>query len=152
MRLRSWLVGFALAATSVIVSTALRAGERGDAPTASPRIEGAWRLVSQKGAGAAKASKVPEGLEQIKLVTGGRFVWTLVRNGKVLAGAGGHYVLKGDRYTEHVDFVLSPSLESLVGQDIQFTAKLDDDTWNHVAVPRNKGEESPLVEVWERCK
>ena len=38
----------------------------------------------------------------IKLVAGGRYSWTVVQQGKAVAGAGGRYKVNGDSYTEKV--------------------------------------------------
>src|SRR3954449_4512656 len=92
-----------LAAIGLVTLSAL-------APTAlaedkAKSVEGAWKQVEQKNGDAQEYQKFPEGIEMINLVTGGRFVWTVVSQGRVVSMAGGKYRVDGDKYSESLEFI-----------------------------------------------
>jgi hypothetical protein len=127
------------------------------------RVEGAWRRVG------AKENGQPDTLRAggIKLVTRRHFVWiytavnrptaaprTAAESLRVLAGsraAGGTYTVRGNRYTEHIEYASDPRW---IGTDIAFTCRTAGRRWYHsgtVLVP-----DSPsgvkLDEVWEKLE
>ena len=54
---------------------------------ASTKLDGAWRLVTQKNGDLKEQTAVPEGGRQIKLLADGRYSWTwLNKENKVLFG------------------------------------------------------------------
>src|SRR3954470_14694316 len=91
-----------LAAMALIVLPAREVRSQGD--KASP-LEGAWKQVEQKNGEAQEYQKLPEGIEMINLVTGGRFVWTVTSQGRVASMAGGKYRVDGDKYSESIEFI-----------------------------------------------
>lgn len=123
-----------------------------DTPPGASKLEGAWRLISSKNGEAAEQTKTPEGVEQVKLVIGGRFIWTVVQDGKLVAGAGGTYTVKGDTFTEHVAFVSSENVEVLRGKDFSFTWKIEDGKWHHTGTLKLGDSDVKIDEIYERCK
>jgi hypothetical protein len=63
----------------------------------------------------------------IKFVADGRFIWTMVKEGRVQAAAGGRYALEKDnKYSETIEYVHGDGLESMVRKTFNFTWKIDD--------------------------
>jgi hypothetical protein len=60
------------------------------------QLEGTWELVS--------GQQLPKGVRDIKIISGGHFVWVAydTEKGKPLYTGGGTYILNGSSYTEHV--------------------------------------------------
>ena len=52
-------------------------------------LEGAWRQVEQKNGQAQEYVKLPDGTVMTDCIVGGRFIWTIVQNGKVVGVCGG---------------------------------------------------------------
>ncbi len=120
------------------------------ADAAAPGLDGAWRLVSYKPADADEARKVPEGLQMTKLVTGGRFVSVLAKDGKVVQLTGGRCAVEGERYYERAAFVLDGQDEWMVSAPGAFRWRLEGDRWYHEGVIRGRKQEARISEVWER--
>ena len=140
----------ALAAFALIVLPAREVRSQGDKP--SP-LEGAWKQVEQKNGDAQEYQKFPEGMEMINLVTGGRFIWTVVSQGRVVAVAGGKYKVDGDKYTESIEYVSGQGVpESFVGSTFDFTCKVDGNTLHKVGTIQVNGQDYKIDEKWERCK
>src|SRR5579862_4943165 len=68
-------------------------------------VEGAWRLVESKNGDATEYQKPADGTEMIDFIVGGRFVWNVVKDGKVLSLAGGRYKSEKDKFTEIIEYV-----------------------------------------------
>jgi hypothetical protein len=115
-------------------------------------IEGAWKLIEQKNGEATEYQKLAEGTEEIKYVTGGRFIWTVVKEGRILSAAGGKYTVDKDKYTESIEYIHGEGQASLVGKTFDFTWKIDGSTWLHVGSIKVDGQELKIDEKWERCK
>ena len=88
----------ALAASALIVLPAREVRSQGDKP--SP-LEGAWKQVEQKNGDAQEYQKFPEGMEMIDLVTGGRFVWTVVSKDGTSPWRAGSTRSRGQVLREH---------------------------------------------------
>jgi hypothetical protein len=118
----------------------------------SSPVEGAWKLVEQRNGDAQEYQKAAEGTEMIKYVTGGRFVWTIVNEGRIVAAAGGKYKVDKDKYVESITYIHGDGQASLVGKDFEFTWKVDGNSWLHVGAIKVDGREMKIDEKWERCK
>ncbi len=118
--------------------------------TAEATPEGAWRLVGYKSGNAQEFSALPEGYEQTKLVTGGRFVWTLVKEGVIVRSGGGRCNIQGNNYTERVDFVFSDRDKWLVGREHKFQWKIVGNSWRHEGTLKGEKGETKILEVWDR--
>ena len=140
----------ALAAIALIVLPARDVRSQGDKP--SP-VEGAWKQVEQKNGDAQEYQKFPENMEMINLITGGRFVWTVVSQGRVVSMAGGKYTADGDKYAEIIEYVAGQGVpESFVGSTFDFTCKVDGNTLHKVGTIKVNGQDYKIDEKWERCK
>jgi hypothetical protein len=116
-------------------------------------IEGAWTHVEQKNGTAQDYQKLPEGMVMTDVIAGGRFIWTVVQNGKVFALAGGRYKAEKDKFTEVIEYVSGPGVpESFVGSSFEFTIKMDGDTFTKVGTIQLNGQDYKIDEKWERCK
>jgi hypothetical protein len=123
--------------------------KQGDKP--SP-IEGAWRLVERKNGEAQDYQKLPEGVEMIKYITGGRFVWTIVKEGRILGAAGGKYKVDKDRYAESIEYIEGEGNASLVGRTFDFTGKVDGRKLHQVGVMKFNDQDLKIDEKYERCE
>jgi hypothetical protein len=141
-----------------VLRTDVRAGAQDtkkDKPPAEAksRLDGAWRLVTTKDPATGEQRKLPEGAEMTKLIVGGRFVWTVVQDGKAVSGAGGTYALDDNSYTETVTFALSNDArgaEVLVGKSFKFTWTIEDGKWRHKGTIKLGNGDQEIDEVWER--
>jgi hypothetical protein len=125
-----------------------------DKPRSGPNpIEGAWKHVVQKNGNATEHSKLPEGQECINCITGGRFIWAIVKEGKLIASVGGKYKVDKRKYSEIIEFVYGDTFpESFKGSTFEFTANVDGDTWHKVGTIQLNGRDFKIDEKWERCK
>ncbi|WP_240907388.1 hypothetical protein [Paludisphaera rhizosphaerae] len=116
-------------------------------------IEGAWRQVESKNGAAKEYEKLPDGVEMTDYIVGGRFIWTIVQNGKILGAAGGRYKLEKDKFTEIIEFVSGDGVpDSFVGSTFEFTVKLEGDVMTKVGTIQLGGRDSKIDEKWVRCK
>jgi hypothetical protein len=115
-------------------------------------LEGAWKMVDNKNGDAQEYQKLPEGQQQIKFVTGGRFIWVVVAEGRIINGAGGKYKVDKDKYTETIDYYTGEGQASLVGKSFDFTWKMDGKTWLHTGTIAVSGQELKIDERWVRCE
>ncbi len=113
-------IGFStLAAFALVVLPARDVRSQGDKP--SP-LEGAWKQIEQKNGDAQDYRKSSEGTEMIDCIVGGRFIWTIVSQGRVAAVAGGKYTVDEDKYTESIEYVYGQGVPaSFVGSTFAFT-------------------------------
>jgi hypothetical protein len=122
-------------------------------PTAKPKasVEGAWKQVGQINPTTGKLVKFPDGIEMTKLITGGRFAWTVVRDGKVVMTAGGSYTIKDGVFTEKVTFVAPDSQTPLMGKSFAYPIKFEDGKWHLKATFKVDDRQMAIDEFWERC-
>jgi hypothetical protein len=112
----------------------------GSQATKSP-LEGTWEMVS--------GQEWPKGIRDIKMISGGHFIWVAydtVKRKPVYVG-GGTYILNGNSYTEHVDFMSEEISAGIAGKDQPFTVKVDGDTLTQTGA-LSSGEK--LAETWKR--
>jgi hypothetical protein len=136
--------------TAAALSVCLTRPGHGQEAEPSP-LDGAWRLVEQKNGDAQEYQKQAEGTEMTKYVTGGRFIWTIVQNGKLVSALGGKYKVDKDKYSETIDYYAGEGQESLVGKTFGFTWKLDGKNWLHAGTIQVNGQDVKIDEKWERC-
>jgi hypothetical protein len=144
------LAALAALALAIVPARAVRSQvEKPDGATCP--IEGAWKLLESKNGDAQEFQKLPDGTEEIKFVTGGRFVWVVTREGRITAAAGGKYKVDKDKYTESIEYIHGEGQTSLVGKSFDFTWKIDGKTWLHVGMIKVEGQDLKIDEKWERC-
>ena len=112
-------------------------------------LEGAWKVTSRKIDGEDR--KPTGGGEMVKIVSGGRFVWTVTEKGRVLAMAGGSYSIEGDRYTEKVTYA-DENQQEMVGHEFKFKWEIKDGRWHHVGTLEIQNSKVEIDETWERCQ
>jgi hypothetical protein len=115
-------------------------------------LEGAWKMIVQKNGDAPDYQKLPDGTEEIKYVTGGRFVWMVIQDHRITSAAGGKYTVDKDKYTETIEFSHGEGQASIVGKTFDFTWKLDGGIWLHVGTIKVNDQDLKIDEKWEKCK
>ncbi|MGO9468197.1 MAG: hypothetical protein ACLQIB_12030 [Isosphaeraceae bacterium] len=147
--------GFVLAGFGLLLSgtssytLAQGAGKKRDQPNAKAPLDGAWRLVSVKDP-AGQMRQLPAGVEMTKLLVGGRYAWTVVQNGRAVAGAGGSYAVANDTYTETVTYIVGERQPPMVGKSFKFTWKFEGGRWQHKGVLDVGTARQEIDEIWER--
>ena len=145
------VVGFGLLLSATgLPSSAQQAKKEAASKKARSQLDGAWRLVSSKDPASGRMRSVPAGIEMTKLIVDGRYVWTVVQNGTVVAGAGGSYSVSGDKYTEKVTFGVTERQQPMVGRSFTFTWKFEGGKWHHKGVLKIDGAQQEIDEIWER--
>src|SRR5262245_15936329 len=120
MRKTAMLLLAVVGATLAISRTEPRASN----PPARGPLEGTWQYTF-----------VDEpGLADLKILNQDHFTWTMFNRatGEVVGTAGGTYTLKGNIYTEHVNYILitSPAYQELIGKPQVLTSKLKGHVWH----------------------
>ena len=107
------------------------------------KIEGQWELVS--------GQDLPSGWKEIKLISGGHFVWVIYdtqKKNRAYTG-GGSYKIEGDRYTEHVEFMTVDGADALIGKDQPYTLKMEGD---NLVITGTLSSGDKLNETWKRAE
>jgi hypothetical protein len=115
-------------------------------------IEGAWRQVEQKNALGQVYRPIVTGTEVTDCIVGGRFIWTIVQNGKVIGLAGGRYKLEKDKFTEIIEYVDGAVPAAFAGSSFEFIVRVDGDKFTKVGTIRVNEQDIKIDEKWERCK
>lgn len=103
-------------------------------------LDGTWELIA--------GQQLPRGTRDIKIISAGHFIFAAYdsEKGELLYTGGGTCILNGDSYSEHVDFG-ERIAAGIIGNDQQFTVKVDGDTFTQTGTLSNgKG----LSETWKR--
>jgi len=131
------LLLFPVALTAVFLAWS----QTNDSEAKKNQLEGTWEIIS--------GHQLPPGSRDIKIISGGHFVWTIydTAKGKPLYTGGGTYVLNGNSYTEHVDFMTPEISAGIVGKDQAFIVKVAGDKLTQTGALSN-GE--GLSETWKR--
>lgn len=129
------------------VAIRLQAAEK-ESPAASAPSElakvlvGAWTMV-----GTPDGEKAPEGQRQLKFI--GEKGWMIsisdTKTGKVAFHHGGTFTLKGDEYTETLEYA-NESTSEMIGQSFKFKVKVEGDTLTQIGVG------NPYSQIFKRLK
>ncbi len=137
-----------IATVSVLLFTLLLSSAPAGAQAPANHLEGSWRMVSQRAIYPDTVIVTTNPPPSMKILNSTHFSWGYQAAGgeEVLAG-GGRYTLVDDTlYTEFLEYHIS---EVLVGEALEFTAKVVGDLWYHAG-------EFPsgyrLEEVWRRIE
>ena len=122
--------------------------ERVDDPTAtdgsqlSKDLIGTWVLVGSPG----NAGPIPSSGRGFKFITASHWLVTQAdeKTGVVVIHHGGTYTLKGNNYTEKVQYA-DPSSVNFIGREFNFTIKVEGDTLTSTGIG------NPWNEVWKRA-
>ena len=118
-------------------------------PQVKTRLDGAWRLVSSRDPRTGQMRGMPPGVEMTKLLVGGQYAWTAVRDGKAIFGAGGKYQVDEHTYTETVVYSVGENMLSLVGVACPFTWTIEDGKWHHKGTLKVGASRQEINEIWE---
>jgi len=112
-------------------------------------IIGTWRAVSMKVDN--RTIDLPDSQPRLKHVTPDGFTWLAYEkdSGKMTSCAGGTYTLKGDKYTETIQYGMGSDYDAIKNDSHSFTCKIDGDTWHHVGALANG---QTIDETWQRVK
>ena len=136
---------------ALVASSAFAASNLADEKANS--IEGAWSQVEQKNGPSQEYRKLPDGTVMTEYIVGGRFYWTVVKNGKVVAAAGGRYKADNDKFTEIIEYVSGEGVpESFVGSSFEFTITVKGERMTKVGTIQVNGQDSRIDEKWERLQ
>jgi hypothetical protein len=110
---------------------------------------GAWKLVSYKYSPTGNFVNVPKGDRHIKLISETHFMWAQSDTAtmKVSEMAGGAYTLKGNTYTESIDYGIG--MNSYVGRRQTFTLLVEGDM---LFLSGMLSDGYHVEEVWKRIK
>jgi hypothetical protein len=143
-------IGFSLAcmALSVIV-VGLRADDTDQEKALRSRLVGTWRIISMKVNG--EKNDLPVTSVTYKHVTPVGFMWLSHEKdtGKVFRAAGGTYTLRGDTYTEKVEYGMGDDFDVIKNTQHPFMCKIEGDSWQHSGKLSNG---TSIDEIWERVK
>jgi hypothetical protein len=149
---RGLLTLTAMALTVLVMTRDVRSDDAKAGSKPDP-LEGAWKQIEAKNGGANEYQKLPDDVEFVIIIAGGRFVWTIVKDGKLAASAGGKYKLEDGKYSEILEFVHGAGVpESFVGSTFDFTGKVEGDKWHKVGTIQVNGQDYKIDEKHERCK
>jgi hypothetical protein len=118
-------------------------------PQGKTRLDGAWRLVRSKDPRTGQMRGMPPGVEMTKLLVGGRYAWTVVRDGKAVSGAGGKFTVDDKTYTEIVVYSVGQNMVPLVGTTCPFTWTIEDGQWHHKGTLKVGAARQEIDEIWE---
>jgi hypothetical protein len=121
------------------------AGHTQDTQDATKLI-GSWKLVKAVYAG---KSFNPNGQVEIKNVTDSQFMWFRHKEGSstITDAGGGLYSVKGDTYSERLDYGLGNDFKIVKGHVMSLKWKLDGNTW-HISGTLNNG--LVIEEDWQK--
>ena len=116
--------------------------------SSAPHI-GAWKLVSYKYSATGNFVSVPKGDKHIKLITETHFMWAQSDTAtmKVSEMAGGEYTLKGNTYTESIDYGIG--MNNYLGRRQVFTLLVEGD---QLFLSGMLSDGYHVEEVWKRIK
>jgi hypothetical protein len=131
-----------------------RAGARDDRnvkpkPQGMTALDGAWRLVRSKDPRTGQMRGMPPGVEMTKLLVGGQYAWTVVREGTALGGAGGKYKVDDKTYSETVVYSVGENMLPLVGRACPFTWTIEGGKWHHKGTLKVGSIKQEVDEIWE---
>lgn len=139
--------------TAVLVSLSPLAGNcqttvSGYGSSNAPHI-GAWKLISYKYSANGNFVSVPKGDNHIKLITETHFMWAQSDTAtmKVSGMAGGTYTLKGNTYTESIDYGVG--MNNYLGRQQVFTLLVEGD---QLFLSGMLSDGYHVEEVWKRLK
>jgi hypothetical protein len=118
---------------------------RGVEASGEGTLDGTWRLVSPPLGG---------GREEYKTIGGGRFIWYVVVDGRIVGSAGGRASRHGKHYVERIDFVGSDEVRWMVGGTGHFTVGRRHRRWLHrgTVMAADGGMSAGVEEEWERVR
>ena len=140
---------FVVCAAGGLIVSGLKADDNDKEKQLRASLVGTWKMVSGKYGG--QESDLPRDSVTLKHVTPVGFVFLSYEKdtGKMTRSGGGTYTLKGETYTETVEYGLGDDFEVIKNASHAFTCRIDGDKWHHDGKLANG---LTIEEVWERVK
>lgn len=147
-RLSAITLTLGLLAASSALAPARCAAHDDDLGLDTPRtasLEGTWRLVSPP---------LGDGRKEYKTIAGGRFIWYVVADGRLVGSAGGRMSYRDGVYIERIEFSATDELGWMVGAVGRFTVVRDGDRWHHRGgvTAADHGMRARVDEHWVRTR
>ncbi|HXD79742.1 MAG TPA: hypothetical protein VN616_18125 [Puia sp.] len=141
-------------AAFVIVTVAFESCDSSQAAP-GPKMNGTWRLVSGMTITKKDTVRYPSDFSMIKVINDTHFAFLRHDlnpprdSANHFDGGGGTYTLKGDQYTENLDYYSDPKWE---GKPFTFTVTFKNDTLTQTGVEKNEaaGVDHVIVEKYVR--
>ena len=113
------------------------------------RLIGTWVVISDKVDGIDRP--IRRDLVSYKHITPVSFIWLSYdkSTGRISRAAGGTYTLRGNVYTEKIEYGIGSDYEVIKNSQAIFTATVDGDKWYHKGSLANG---QTIEEIWERVK
>ena len=94
-------------------------------------LVGTWKMASMKVNG--EDNPLTREAVTYKHVTPAGFTWLSYpkETGKVFRAAGGTYTLRGDEYTETIEYGVGSDFEGIKNASHPFKCRIEGDTWHH---------------------
>ena len=124
-------------------------------------LQGSWTMIKYKQGTSSELSELPGFITYVKHLTNTHFSWASYNEeGNLIAGGGGTYEVKGDKYTEYIDY-FHPLGSNLAGSSIEFDFSLSGNDWmisgwgKNIQINPGSGQYEEvdsvlLEEVWRR--
>ena len=128
------------------VQSAAKAAAKPDLRSA---LIGTWKMTSMKING--ENNDLPGSAITYKHVTPGGFTWLSFHkdDGKVFRAAGGTWTLRGDAYTEKIEYGVGSDFDVIKNASHPFKCRIEGDTWYHTGRLANG---TTIDEQWTRVK
>ena len=112
-------------------------------------LVGTWTLKSMKVDG--EKNPLPDQGVTLKHVTPGGFTWLSYSKGtgQVFRAAGGTFALRGDEYTETIEYGVGQDFDAIKNASHPFKCRIEGDTWYHTGKLANG---ITIDEEWTRVK
>ena len=112
-------------------------------------LVGTWKMTSMKING--QKNTLPDEAVTYKHVTPAGFTWLSYPKdtGKVFRAAGGSYTLRGDEYTETIEYGVGDDFDVIKNASHPFKCRIEGDTWYHTGRLANG---TTIDEQWTRVK
>lgn len=91
------------------------------------------------------------GWKEIKLISGGHFIWVIYdgqRKNKAYTG-GGTYKIDGNQCIENLEFMTEPDANAFIGKDQHLTIKLEG---NNLVLTGTLSNGAKMNETWKRVE
>jgi hypothetical protein len=112
-------------------------------------LVGTWKMASMKVNG--QVNDLPESAVTYKHVTPGGFTWLSYNkdDGTIFRAAGGTYTLRGDAYTEKIEYGVGNDFQGIKNASHPFKCRIEGDTWFHTG---KLASGTTIDEEWTRVK
>ena len=146
---KSLAITISIALLAIALLT-VSAGTAGKPKKSLVSMQGTWELVSYKyGSSASGFTDVRDNIRRLKVINETHFIWVQfdTLSGRIGSSAGGSYTLKGNEYSEYLEYGLA--MDSYIKQYHNYTVKVEGDL-QFLSGPLTPGYK--IEEIWRRVK